>query len=66
LIWIWPFDTWEIPEGKSVVAEIYTALWMRRLEEMAETAMNMPHTRRLRGCNAPTAVGHWQYFSSPH
>jgi hypothetical protein len=26
----WPFDGWEIPEGKSVIAEVYPALWMRR------------------------------------
>jgi len=26
----WPFDGWKIPEGKSVVAEVYPALWMRR------------------------------------
>jgi hypothetical protein len=26
----WPFDGWEIPKGKSVVAEVYPALWMRR------------------------------------
>ena len=26
----WPFDGWDIPEGKSVVAEVYPALWMRR------------------------------------
>jgi len=26
----WPFDGWEIPERKSVVAEVYPALWMRR------------------------------------
>ena len=31
-IHFWPFDGWEIPEGKSVVAEVYPALWMRRLE----------------------------------
>jgi hypothetical protein len=30
LIHFWPFDGWEIPEGKSVVAEVYPALWMRR------------------------------------
>jgi hypothetical protein len=23
---------WEVPEGKSVVAEVYPALWMRRFE----------------------------------
>ncbi|HWA95097.1 MAG TPA: hypothetical protein VG844_10900 [Terracidiphilus sp.] len=26
----WPFDGWEIPEGKSVVAEVYPSLWMKR------------------------------------
>lgn len=26
----WPFDGWDIPEGRSVVAEAYPALWMRR------------------------------------
>jgi len=31
-IHFWPFDGWEIPEGKSVVAEVYPALWMRRFE----------------------------------
>jgi hypothetical protein len=31
-IHFWPFDGWEISEGKSVVAEVYPALWMRRFE----------------------------------
>src|ERR1035437_3998003 len=26
----WPFDGWEIPTGKSVVAEVYPSLWTRR------------------------------------
>lgn len=26
----WPFDGWEIPPGKSVVAEVYPSLWMKR------------------------------------
>jgi hypothetical protein len=26
----WPFDGWGIPEGSSVVAEIYPSLWTRR------------------------------------
>ncbi len=25
----WPFDGWEFPAGKSVVAEVYPALWSR-------------------------------------
>ncbi len=29
-IHFWPFDGWEIPEGKSVVAEVYPSLWTRR------------------------------------
>ena len=26
----WPFDGWEIPVGRSVVAEVYPSLWMKR------------------------------------
>jgi hypothetical protein len=29
-IHFWPFDGWEIPSGKSVVAEVYPSLWTRR------------------------------------
>lgn len=29
-IHFWPLDGWEIPEGKSVVAEVYPSLWTRR------------------------------------
>lgn len=25
----WPFDGWEVPEGRSVIAEVYPALWSR-------------------------------------
>ena len=25
----WPFDGWEIPAGRSVIAEVYPALWSR-------------------------------------
>jgi len=25
----WPFDGWELPPGKSVVAEVYPSLWRR-------------------------------------
>lgn len=27
----WPFDGWHVPSGKSVVAEIYPALWSHSL-----------------------------------
>jgi hypothetical protein len=26
----WPFDGWDLPPGKSVVAEVYPSLWMKR------------------------------------
>ena len=28
----WPFDGWDIPEGRSVIAEVYPALWKRRFK----------------------------------
>ena len=31
-IHFWPFDGWDVPQGKSVVPEVYPALWMRRFE----------------------------------
>jgi hypothetical protein len=30
-IHFWPFDGWDIPEGRSVVAEVYPSLWIRRV-----------------------------------
>jgi hypothetical protein len=29
-IHFWPFDGWDIPQGRSVVAEVYPSLWTRR------------------------------------
>jgi len=26
---LWPFDGWDVPEGKSVIAEVYPSLWNR-------------------------------------
>lgn len=31
----WPFDGWDIPEGRSVIAEVYPALWKWRFERAA-------------------------------
>ncbi len=28
----WPFDGWDIPKGKSAIAEVYPALWSRKFE----------------------------------
>ncbi len=32
----WPFDGWEIPSGRSVVAEVYPSLWTRRFANDGE------------------------------
>ena len=37
-IHFWPFDGFEIPDGKSVVAEVYPSLWRRRFENNGRTA----------------------------
>ena len=29
-IHFWPFDGWEVPFGRSVIAEVYPSLWMKR------------------------------------
>ena len=34
----WPFDGWEIPEGRSVVAEVYPSLFSREFARQEHTA----------------------------
>jgi len=34
----WPFDGWEVPDGRSVVAEAYPALWSRTFLREGRTA----------------------------
>jgi hypothetical protein len=33
----WPFDGWEIPAGRSAIAEVYPALWSRRFANEGRT-----------------------------
>ena len=33
----WPFDGWEIPDGKSAIAEVYPALWSRSFANEGRT-----------------------------
>lgn len=33
----WPFDGWEIPAGRSVVAEVYPSLWRREFDSERRT-----------------------------
>jgi hypothetical protein len=35
---LWPFDGWDIPEGRSVVAEVYPALWSRSFAREGRTS----------------------------
>jgi hypothetical protein len=30
MIHFWPFDGWDVPQGRNVIAEVYPSLWMRR------------------------------------
>jgi hypothetical protein len=50
------FDGWEIPEGKSVIAEAYPSLSAGVSQGMAGTAMSKPPTLLRHSCNAPTAA----------
>ncbi|MBU6400869.1 MAG: hypothetical protein KGS61_11165 [Verrucomicrobia bacterium] len=34
----WPFDGWEMPVGRSVLAEVYPSLWMNRFPRERRTA----------------------------
>jgi len=45
----WPFEGWEVPLGRSVVAEVYPSLWMRRF----------PRERRDADQHAAYSVAAW-------
>ena len=34
---IWPFDGWDIPAGRSAIAEVYLALWSRSFAKKDST-----------------------------
>jgi hypothetical protein len=34
----WPFDGWDIPAGRSAIAEVYPALWSRDLDRDGRTS----------------------------
>lgn len=45
----WPFDGWDLTEGRSVVVEVYPSLWMKRF----------PREDRNSGQHAAYAVAAW-------
>ena len=50
----WPFDGWDVPAGRSVVAEVYPSLWSRGFAQEIGTNTNMTHFPWRNGCAAPT------------
>jgi hypothetical protein len=36
----WPFDGWQVPEGKSVLAEVYPSLWSQAFEKPEEVTQD--------------------------
>lgn len=37
-VYFWPFDGWDIPTGRSVIAEVYPALWNRAFTRESRTS----------------------------
>ena len=52
----WPFDGWDIPAGRSAIAEVYPALWSRGFATEGRTATSMTPTASLLGFRAPIAT----------
>jgi hypothetical protein len=62
----WPFDGWEVPEGCSVVAEVYPSLWRRNFPVEGRTpdqhdAYSIAAWMRNTDCE-----GHLREFFHPH
>ncbi len=52
----WPFDGWEIPENRSVIAEVYPSLWRTRFPKENRTDdQHMPFASQL-GSRLPIAT----------
>ena len=37
VVHFWPFDGWDVAEGRSVIVEVYPSLWMRRIPQDGRT-----------------------------
>lgn len=62
----WPFDGWQIPAGRSVVAEVYPALWMRKIpadDRTDDQHAAFPVASWLRGADADGSLP--GYFNPP-
>ena len=62
----WPFDGWDIPAGRSAIAEVYPALWTPRLRQRGpHAATSMTPSASPPGFRAPTATAASRLSSSP-
>jgi hypothetical protein len=61
----WPFDGWEIPTGRSVVAEVYPRLWSGVSSAKFATPTSMTPIRSPRGCASPISTAASRNSSAP-
>ena len=59
----WPFDGWNIPPGKSVIAEVYPALWSQRFDPEGRTS-DEHDAYSIAGCLSHADQNGWlpEYF----
>ncbi len=50
----WPFDGWDVPHGRGVVAEVYPSLWMKRFPRPDRNSDQHAAHSVARGSVAPT------------
>jgi hypothetical protein len=63
-IHFWPFDGWEIPMRRSVVAEVYPFLKSREFEREGRTSdQHDAYSAAAPGCSAPISTVTWQASS---
>jgi hypothetical protein len=58
----WPFDGWDIPAGRSAIAEVYPSLWRRGF---ASAGRRGDQPASPRGWRAPITTAASRAFSSP-
>jgi hypothetical protein len=62
----WPFDGWDIPPGRSAIAEVYPALWSRASREPTGRPNSTTPSASPPGCLAPIGMASLQLPSTCH
>jgi hypothetical protein len=52
----WPFEGWDIPEGRSAIAEVYPSLWRRSFANEGRSLTSTTPSASPRGCRKQTAT----------